>query len=73
MPETNLIEVYRAANAIEAHLLRGELEAAGIRAVITDETVSTFNYPGTWWSAPRILVDEVDAAKAVALIEVHTK
>jgi hypothetical protein len=68
MPETNFVEVYRAADLIEAHLLKGELEAAGVRTFVTDETTSTTTYPGIWWSAPRILVNELDAARAAELI-----
>jgi hypothetical protein len=68
MAEPHLIEIYRAANQIEAHLLKGELEAGGIRALVTDETTCTITYPGTWWASPRILVDEADAARAIALI-----
>jgi Putative prokaryotic signal transducing protein len=72
MVETNFIEVYRAANSIEAHLLKGELEAAGIRVMVSDEAASAMR-PGLWWTSPRILVDETDAAQALALIQKQTE
>ena len=67
MSETHLVEVYRAANSVDAHLLKNELEAAGLRAMVTDEIAATY-YPGIWWTSPRIFMDEAEAARAAELI-----
>jgi len=69
MSHTPFVEIYRAENAVAAHLLKGALEAEGIPTQITDESISALRGPNPiWWASPRILVAEVDAAKAVAII-----
>jgi Putative prokaryotic signal transducing protein len=75
MPDSRLIEVYRAENAIAATLIKNALEDAGIAAQITDDSVSAMYSWGTspWWSSPRILVAEADAEKAAAILrEIET-
>ena len=75
MPDSRLVEVYRAENAIAATLIKNALEDAGIAAQITDDSVSAMYSWGTspWWSSPRILVAEADAEKAtVVLREIET-
>jgi len=68
MSDTRFVEIHRARNAIDAHLLKAELEAAGIPVQITDESVAALQMPTPWWAAPRILVAEADSAKAAAII-----
>jgi parvulin-like peptidyl-prolyl isomerase len=68
MSDTRFVEIYRAENGVAAHLVKGELEAAGIAAQVTDESFSALRGPNIWWASPRILVAEVDAAKAAAII-----
>jgi hypothetical protein len=68
MSNAPFVEIYRAENAVTAHLLKGALEAEGIPTQITDESISALRGPNLWWASPRILVAEVDAAKAVAII-----
>ncbi len=67
MSDTKLVEVYRALNSIDALLFQDALEAAGISARITEQSVAALD-PNLWWAAPRILVAEADAAKAVAIV-----
>jgi hypothetical protein len=67
MSDARFVEIHRARNDIEAHLITGELEAAGIKACVTDDSMLGV-YPGLWWTSPRILVAEADAAKAAAII-----
>jgi len=75
MSDSRLVEVYRAENAIAANLIKNALEDAGIASRITDDSVSVMNSWGLspWWSSPRILVAETDAAKAAAVLrEIET-
>jgi len=67
MPEAEFIEIYRAKNAVEAHLVAAALEQAGIAVQITDESTAGM-YPDFWWSAPRIVVAAADAEQAAAVI-----
>lgn len=75
MSDSRLVEVYRAENAVAAHLIANALEDAGIAARVTDELVTVMNSweLSPWWSSPRILVAEADAAKAAAVLrEIET-
>jgi hypothetical protein len=75
MSDSRLVEVYRAENAIAAHLIANALDDAGIAARVTDESVTMLRSGGLspWWSSPRILVAEADAAKAAAVLrEIET-
>jgi hypothetical protein len=66
-----LVEVYRAQNSPQAHLLRSALEDAGIHALIDGDLLqgAVGQIPAGWASAPRILVEESDAAHARQLLE----
>jgi hypothetical protein len=75
MPDSRLVEVYRAENAIAATLIKNALEDAGIAAQVTDDSVSAMYSCGTspWWCSPRILVAEADAESAAAVLrEIET-
>jgi hypothetical protein len=74
MSDSHFVEVYRAENAVAAHLLKGTLEAAGIPTQITDESFAALRgLNPIWWASPRILVAEADAEKATTLIrEIET-
>ena len=51
------------------HLMKGALEAAGIPTQITDEQFAALaGLNPIWWESPRILVAEVDAARATAIL-----
>jgi hypothetical protein len=67
MSDARFVEIHRAPNDIEAHLIKGELAAAGIAAHITDDSILGV-YPGLWWASPRIVVAEADAMNAAAII-----
>jgi len=68
MSDTKHVEVYRAANSLEAHFFKGALENAGITTQITAESMAALETPPLWWAAPRLLVAEAGAAKAIAII-----
>jgi hypothetical protein len=74
--DSEFVEVYRAENGVEAHLLKASLEDAGIPTRITEETTAALR-PNLWWAAPRIWVAKANAAKAAEiireLIESHKK
>jgi hypothetical protein len=71
MSEGRLVEVYRAKDGPQAHLLKSALEQAGIRALVEGDLLqgAVGELPAGWSSAPRILVQEADAARARALLE----
>ena len=72
--ETELIEVYRAANPIEAHTIRLALEDAGIKVEIDGESLQGGEYPLGWSTAPRILVAESQVTAAREIMEqAHTQ
>ena len=63
------MEVYRAENSIAAHLLKAQLECAGVPTQITGESFA--NLAGLnpiWWESPRILVARRDVDKAGEVI-----
>lgn len=63
------VEVYRAANALQAHLLQATLIDAGIRSQIVGELrQGGLGDLPLGWSIPRILVDADDEAAARELI-----
>lgn len=63
--EPNLIDVYSAANDLDAHTVQAALVEAGIAAVV-DESNAFGGLQGD--VAPRVLVDESQADAARALI-----
>jgi hypothetical protein len=71
MSEGRLVEVYRAKDSPQAHLLRSALEGAGIRALIEEDLLqgAVGEIPAGWATSPRIMVEERDAAHARALLE----
>jgi hypothetical protein len=70
--EPNFIEVYSAANDLDAHTVQAALEEAGIPAIVGEQ--NTFGgLQGD--TAPRVLVDEsvADAARALIAKVEHNK
>jgi len=70
MSERNLVEVYRAKDSPQAHMLKSALEDAGIQAVIDGDLLqgALGEIPVGWAGAPRILVDSRDVPRARAII-----
>jgi len=66
--EEEFVEVYRAKDATQAHLMVGALEDAGIEAVIDDELLQSA-LPIGWATAPRIRVAAADAERAREILE----
>jgi hypothetical protein len=70
MTEGRLVEVYRARDSLQAHLLRSALENAGIPALVQGDLLQgAFAAPAEWFSAPRIVVEASDAVRACELLE----
>ena len=69
-----LVEVYSAANGLEAHSLRLILENKGIRSQVVGESLQTAggDLPLGATLAPRIWVREGDAGLAREIIETHS-
>jgi hypothetical protein len=66
--EDELVEIYRAKDSTQAHLMVGALEDAGIRAVVDDDLLQSA-LPIGWATAPRIRVAPVDADQAREILE----
>ena len=70
MSERSWVEIYRAKDSPQAHLLKSALEDAGIRAAVEGDLLQgAVGEPGEWWAAPRIMVAKRDALKARAILE----
>ena len=68
--QLNLVEVYRAQNGPQAHILRTALEEAGIRAVVDGDVLQgdIGVLPAGWSGAPRVLVESHDEARALEIV-----
>ena len=70
MSERSWVEIYRAKDSPQAHLMKSALEDSGIRAAVEGDLLQgAVGEPGEWWAAPRIMVAECDALKARAILE----
>jgi putative signal transducing protein len=69
--DPRLVEIYRAKNLPQAHMIRIALEEAGIQAQIEGELLqgAVGQLPIGWVTAPRILVDESQIAAAREIID----
>ncbi|MHC4957921.1 MAG: putative signal transducing protein [Planctomycetota bacterium] len=67
----NLIEVYAARDVTHAYLLKHRLEDAGIEVMVANESLqgAIGEIPAGLATSPRILVDEADVERAVALLK----
>ncbi len=70
MSERRLVEVYRAKDSPQAHLLSSVLEGAGIQASVEGDLLqgALGEIPVGWSTAPRIMVEERDAGLVLALV-----
>jgi GT2 family glycosyltransferase len=66
-PSADFVEVCRAENGVEAHLLKAALESAGITAHVFGESVAAME-PNLWWAAPRVLVPPAQAEEAKRIL-----
>ena len=71
MSTHKMVEVYRAKDISQAHILRSTLENAGIPALVEGDSLLSAigEIPGGWSSAPRILVEEDHVPTARLLLE----
>jgi hypothetical protein len=69
--DPRFVEVYRARTSAQAHVVRNMLEEAGIAATIDNDLLQGVSGEVVmgWPTAPRILVEESQAARARSLIE----
>jgi hypothetical protein len=67
MGDTTFVEVYRAKNSVDAHLVQNALGDAGIDSQIAEESVASME-PNLWWASPKLLVAQTDAQEATAII-----
>ena len=69
MNDSRLVEIYRAKDGIEAALIQGALEDAGIRVRVEGGLLqATGRLPFGWTTSPRIIVFENDAARASEIL-----
>ena len=70
MNDSDIVEIYSAANAIEAHTIANALEAAGIKARVVGEYLgmAAGDLPLGQPIAPRIWVRKEDEARARELL-----
>lgn len=70
--EPKMIEVYRAKDLPEAHLIRFMLGEAGINATIDGDSLQPGlgDLPYGWLTAPRIIVEESQAVSARQIVTV---
>jgi hypothetical protein len=70
MSGRELVEVYRAKDTPQAHMLVSALEGAGIGAVVEGDHLQSAlgELPLGWSSAPRVMVESRDLAKAREVI-----
>jgi hypothetical protein len=71
MNDQVFVEIYRPETSVQAHLLRDQLEQAGIAARVDGEFLqgAMGGLPLGWSAAPRVLVAESDAAAARKVLE----
>jgi hypothetical protein len=70
MSERSWVEVYRAKDGFQAHMLKSALENDGINAAVEGDLLQGgISQLRPWWAAPRIMVAECDAVKARAILE----
>ena len=71
MVPQNLVEVYRAQNGPQAHLLALALSDEEINAVVEGGPLQdgVGELPVGWSTAPRLLVSEADAERARAILQ----
>jgi hypothetical protein len=69
--DTDFIEVYRARNSAQAHLLANELQNAGFTVQVDNDLLqgALGDIPVGWSTAPRLLVPRSQALRARALLE----
>lgn len=65
----SLVELARFPNAMEAMMVKGALEAAGIDAVVFDHGMNIADSSG-WLVPARVMVLDLDLAEAKAILPV---
>jgi len=63
----SFVEIYRARDVVDAHIVKAALAAAGISSHVEGENVAATE-PNLCWANPRVIVDSGDAPKAAKLL-----
>jgi hypothetical protein len=71
MNETKLVEVYSTYGELQAQVIRGKLEASGIRAIFQNEALGTLGFVVDGLGEFKILVAEQDAHAAREILELN--
>lgn len=71
MDRENLVEVHRARDSMQAHMLKAALEAEGIEVQIVGESLQAVigGVPPGWQTAPQLLVPENRAEEARRILQ----
>jgi hypothetical protein len=71
MDERQFVEVYRARNNPQALVMKQALQEAGIRVIVENELLqgAVGELPAGWATAPRIMVESRDVARARDILE----
>ncbi len=71
MADADIVEVYAAANAPDAHLLKGRLEDEGIQVTVVGEPLQSAagDLPFFWSTSPRLWVARADYERAQQIIQ----
>lgn len=63
----SVVEIYRARDVVDAHIIKAALAAAGISSRISGENVAAAE-PNLCWANPCVVADSADAPKAARLL-----
>jgi hypothetical protein len=69
--EPRFVEVYRARSSAQAHLIKNALQEAGVPAIVENDLLQGVlgDVPLGWATAPRVLVEESQAALSRSIVE----
>ncbi len=69
MNEPKLVEVYSTYGEVQAQIIRGKLEAAGIRSIFKNDALGTMGFVADGLGEFKILVAEQDEQAAREILE----
>jgi hypothetical protein len=62
------VEIHRASDVVDAHIVKAALAAAGISSHVEGENVAATE-PNLCWANPRVVVESADAPKAAKVLD----
>lgn len=69
MNEPKLVEVYTAYGEMQAQIIRGKLESAGIRSIFQNEALGTLGFVVNGLGQFHVMVNEQDEQAAREVLE----